>query len=549
MDKENSIQRKYQKSICIFRRDLRLKDNTALINALYSSDSVYCLFILDSNILLSNSLYSSFSLPVDPVLLLKCKQRRIHLLRFLKESLLDLQKQFNALDIEKEVGEDNFNTSSKLTFLLGDPVSTIKKILQADKEIEAIFVNRDYTPYSIKRDNSIKEICDSLNIEFIECHDILINEPEEILNSTNQPFKVFSHYYNKAIEKPLRKESSFDIKKYKNNIIRFDNNNNSKKLKNFTNIERIDNLEKFFSQIINEQSPGINNITSLSALTTQLLLIGTRKKYQELKSALKYKFNKDNKQKEKENFNLLDNTASHLSSYLKFGICSIREVYSTIQKELGSNHRLLRQLYWRDFYVYIGFYFPFVFHSPFQERYRKKSKTNVIEWKNDPKEFELWCNGKTGFPIIDAGMRELNETGYMHNRVRLITASFLVKDLHIDWRYGERYFALKLVDYDPSVNNGNWQWVASTGCDAQPFFRIFNPWLQQKKFDPHCNYIKKWIPELEEVSINEIHEWYNNTVNSTIDKSTNYFSPMRNYPKPIVEHQKEIIVTRELYNI
>ena len=137
----------------------------------------------------------------------------------------------------------------------------------------------------------------------------------------------------------------------------------------------------------------------------------------------------------------------------------------------------------------------------------------------------------------------------MHNRVRLITASFLVKDLHIDWRYGERYFALKLVDYDPSLNNGNWQWVASTGCDAQPIFIIFNPWLQQKKFDINCNYIKKWIPELKEVPINEIHEWYNNTVNSTIDKSTNYFSPMRNYPEPIVDHQKEILVTRELYNI
>jgi deoxyribodipyrimidine photo-lyase len=221
---------------------------------------------------------------------------------------------------------------------------------------------------------------------------------------------------------------------------------------------------------------------------TQSLLIGTRKKYRELISALKYKFNKDNKQKEY--INLLDNTASHLSPYLKFGICSIREVYSAIQKELGFNHSLLRQLYWRDFYVYIGFHFPFTFHSPFQGRYRK-IKTNVIQWKNDPKEFELWCNGKTGFPIVDAGMRELNVTGYMHNRVRLITASFLVKDLHIDWRYGERYFALKLVDYDPSINNGNWQWVASTGCDAQPFFRIFNPWLQQKKFDPDCIYIKK----------------------------------------------------------
>ena len=545
MYKESSLQRKYQKSIFIFRRDLRLKDNTALINALYSSNSVYCFFILDSNILLSNSLYSSFSLPIDPILLLKRKQRRIHLLRFLKESLLDLQKQFDKLDIEKEkeVGENNLNISSNLTFLLGDPVSTIKKIIQTDKKIEAVFVNRDYTPYSIERDQSIEEICRSFNIDFIECPDILINEPEEILNSTNEPFKVFYHYYNKAIENPLRKESSFDIKKYKINITSFDNNN-SRILKNFDSIERINNIEEFFSQIINEQFPVINNTTSLSS-PTQLLLIGTRKKYRELISALKYKFNKDNKQKE--DINLLDNTASHLSPYLKFGICSIREVYSTILKELGFNHRLLRQLYWRDFYVYIGFHFPFVFTRPFQGRYRKKSKTNVIRWKNDPHEFEIWCNGKTGFPIVDAGMRELNETGYMHNRVRLITASFLVKDLHIDWRYGERYFALKLVDYDPSINNGNWQWVASTGCDAQPFFRIFNPWLQQKKFDPNCNYIKKWIPELKGAPVNLIHEWYN-TVNATIDKSTK-LSQIENYPRPIVEHQKEIIVTRDLYNI
>ena len=242
MYKESSLKGKYQKSIFIFRRDLRLKDNTALINALYSSNSVYCFFILDSNILLSNSLYSSFSLPLDPILLLKRKQRRIHLLRFLKESLLDLQKQFDKLDIEKEkdVGENNLSISSNLTFLLGDPVSTIKKIIQTDKKIEAVFVNRDYTPYSIERDQSIEEICRSFNIDFIECPDILINEPEEILNSTNEPFKVFSHYYNKAIEKPLRKESSSDIKKYKINIISFDNNN-SRILKNFNSIERLYN--------------------------------------------------------------------------------------------------------------------------------------------------------------------------------------------------------------------------------------------------------------------------------------------------------------------
>jgi deoxyribodipyrimidine photo-lyase len=549
MNQENSLQRKYQKSIFIFRRDLRLKDNTALINALYSSDSVYCVFILDTNILLSKSLYSSFSLPIDPVLLLKHKQRRIHLLRFLKESLLDLQKQFDKLDIKKEEEEpnskkDNFNTSSKLVFLLGDPASTIKKIIQTDNEIEAVFVNRDYTPYSTKRDKSIKEICRSFNIEFIECPDILINEPEEILNSTNQPFKVFSHYYNKAIEKPLRKESSFfDINKYKYNIISFDDNN--KKYTGLDCIERIDNLEKLFShQIINEQQFHAIKGNNSTLVSKQLLLIGTRKNYHKLISELKYKFNKDIKQKE--NFNLLDNSASRLSPYLKFGICSIREVYSAIQKELGFNHRLLRQLYWRDFYVYIGFHFPFVFHNPFQERYRRNK--NLIQWKNDPKEFDLWCNGKTGFPIVDAGMRELNETGHMHNRTRLITASFLVKDLHIDWRYGERYFALKLVDYDPSLNNGNWQWVASTGCDAQPFFRIFNPWLQQKKLDPNCDYIKKWIPELKETPVNLIHEWYN-TVNSTIDDKSTKLATIENYPKPIVEHQKEILITRELYNI
>ena len=547
MDKESSIQRKYKKSIFIFRRDLRLKDNTALINALYSSNSVYCFFILDSYILLSKSLYSSFSLPIDPLLLLKRKQRRIHMLRFLKESLLDLQRQFYELDVEekseepKEAEEDKFSTSAKLVFLLGDPSLIIKKILQEDKDIEAVFVNKDYTTYSIKRDKVIEKICKYHNIQFIECSDFLINEPEEILNSNNQPFKVFSHYYNKVIEIPLRKESYLDITKYKNNIISFDNNNNNKKLKNFDNIKRIENLEKFFSQIIPQQNP-VNPNTALLSASTQLL-IGTRKKYQELTSALKFKFNKDNELKE--DLNLLENTASHLSPYIKFGICSIREVYSAIHKELGFNHRLLRQLYWRDFYTYIGFHFPFVFAGPFQERYR--SKKDVIEWKNDPKEFELWCMGKTGFPIVDAGMRELNETGHMHNRLRLITASFLVKDLHIDWRYGERYFALKLVDYDPSLNNGNWQWVASTGCDAQPFFRIFNPWLQQKKFDPDCIYIKKWIPELKEISNKSIHEWYTK-VNSVIDKTTNS-SLIEDYPKPIVEHQKEIIITRELYNI
>ncbi|CAN5634013.1 hypothetical protein BH23THE1_BH23THE1_34880 [soil metagenome] len=167
----------------------------------------------------------------------------------------------------------------------------------------------------------------------------------------------------------------------------------------------------------------------------------------------------------------------------------------------------------------------------------------------------MWCNGKTGFPIVDAGMRELNETGFMHNRARLITASFLVKDLHIDWRYGERYFALKLVDYDPCINNGNWQWVASTGCDVLPYFRTFNPWLQQKKIDPESFYIKKWIPELKSVPKKLIHQWYK--VNESDWYDYGYFqnSNEKNYKdllrcrRPIIDHPTEMLVARELYRI
>lgn len=524
------ISRLYKKSIFIFRRDLRIEDNTGLIHALLTSDFIYCFFILDSNILSSKSLYTSFSLPIDPDLLFKKRQQRIHLLNFLKESLLDLQGKFQKLDfIEEKINKsaDNFSVSKKLLFVSGDPSTIIKKIIQTDKDIEAIFVNRDYTPYSLKRDHLIKKICESSNIKFLECNDILINEPEEILNVDNKPYRVFSQYYNKAVKIPLRRNHSLDKKKLLSNVTIFDNT----KLRNNDKIKVIYNIDRFFSLINPEQKDRLYNSPSL---------VGSRDSYLRLVSKLIDRNKKSDLNKEEYS---LDTSSSYLSPYLKFGLCSIREVYSSIQSGLGQNHPLLRQLYWRDFFVYIGFHFPFVFNNHFQERYRKK---NTIKWKNDPGEFESWCNGNTGFPIVDAGMRELNQTGFMHNRIRLIAASFLVKDLHIDWRYGERYFALKLVDYDPAINNGNWQWVASTGCDTQPFFRIFNPWLQQKKFDPNCIYIKKWIPELREISNYTINEWYKDDL--AID---NFTKPSQyvNYPKPIVDHKKEIRITKEMYKI
>ena len=191
---------------------------------------------------------------------------------------------------------------------------------------------------------------------------------------------------------------------------------------------------------------------------------------------------------------------------------------------------LIKQLYWRDFFTQVAYHSPFVFGQPFHEKYSK------LPWSNSEKAFTAWCTGTTGFPIVDAGMRELNATGFMHNRVRMIVASFLTKDLHIDWRKGERYFAQQLVDYDPAVNNGNWQWCASTGCDAQPYFRIFNPWLQQKKFDPQCIYIKKWVPELQKILPLTIHTWYKEDS-----------PPIKNYPRPMVDHGVESKKAKELY--
>nr|WP_280954397.1 deoxyribodipyrimidine photo-lyase [Methanohalophilus levihalophilus] len=211
-----------------------------------------------------------------------------------------------------------------------------------------------------------------------------------------------------------------------------------------------------------------------------------------------------------------------LSAHNKFGTVSIREVYHCLADEFGKNHPLITQLYWRDFFTHLAYNNPHVFGHSFRKKY------DSLKWIDDKDSFRKWCEGKTGFPIVDAGMRQLNTTGYMHNRVRMIAASFLVKDLHIDWRWGERYFAQHLVDYDPCVNNGNWQWAASTGADSQPYFRIFNPWLQQTKFDKDCEYIKTWVPELADVDPKRIHRLGHDEKHRIPD-----------YPAPIVDHSRE----------
>ncbi len=207
------------------------------------------------------------------------------------------------------------------------------------------------------------------------------------------------------------------------------------------------------------------------------------------------------------------NKTTRLSAYIKFGCISIREIYYT----LPLNHGIIRELFWHDFYAIITFHFPYIFQKSFNKKYEN------IKWNNNDDLFNKWVNGMTGFPLIDAAMRQIKICGWMHNRCRMVVASFLVKNLLIDWRKGEEYFAKSLVDYDPSSNNGGWQWCASTGTDSQPYFRIFSPTLQMKRFDKDCEYIKLWIPELREVPNKIILNW----------EQKQY--PNINYPKPIID--------------
>ena len=226
---------------------------------------------------------------------------------------------------------------------------------------------------------------------------------------------------------------------------------------------------------------------------------------------------------------------SLLSAYIKYGCISIREVYWHILNLFGKSNQLISQLFWREFYFYIAYYFPQVLKGK-----NYNTKYDAIKWNTNNNLFKAWCDGLTGYPIIDAAMTELNTTGYMHNRGRLITSNFLNRILGQDWRKGEQYFATQLTDYDPSVNNGNWQWIASTGVDPKPYFqRLFNPWLQSKKFDKNAEYIKKWLPQLSEIPAKELHEWEK--------YSTDYDLNDINYIKPIVDYKTQRKLSVDMY--
>jgi deoxyribodipyrimidine photo-lyase len=357
-------------------------------------------------------------------------------------------------------------------------------------------MNRDYSPFSRRRDAKIQNICEQTHLVFQQFTDALLNEPESVLKADRTPYKVFTPFFNKARQNLVAPPKTNQHRNY-------------------------GTLENKAFQIL---TTGLKK--QISVQNRPLFVEGSRTACQTILDEVihyrEYTTTRDLPGKY---------GTTRLSPYLKVGLCSIREAYAAIKKQLGGDHPLIRQLYWRDFYTHIAYHFPHVFTKAFKPRFEQ------INWNYDKGLFQTWCEGRTGFPIVDAGIRELVASGWMHNRVRMIVASFLTKDLHIDWRWGERFFAEHLVDYDPAVNNGNWQWSASTGADAQPYFRIFNPWRQQEKYDRECTYIKQWIPELSELEARTIHLWYKPTPwDSQID-----------YPKPIVDHKVESQLSKQLY--
>lgn len=356
--------------------------------------------------------------------------------------------------------------SSGLLIENGEPIKVWEKLIKT-YDIDTVFVNRDYEPYARKRDENIQELLQGHGIKFCSLKDQVIFEPHQILKKDGTPYSVFTPFKNKWMEAFLLLEKKWTTPK-KNPWSAFKEQKGSV----FPSLESIGFVK-----------------TKLQPPRLNLSHVNAYDQYRDLPE---------------------ENATTFVGTYLRFGLISIRKLALIGHSE---NQVFLSELIWREFFMQILYHFPKVVDHNFRRAY------DEVQWRNDPEEFQRWCKGTTGYPLVDAGMRELNSTGFMHNRVRMVTASFLCKHLLIDWRWGEGYFASKLFDFELSSNNGNWQWAAGTGCDAVPYFRVFNPELQTKRFDPFLNYIRKWVPEIGTA----------------------------NYPKPMVDHATARLRAIETY--
>jgi deoxyribodipyrimidine photo-lyase len=457
-----SAQAGIQNACVWFRRDLRLQDNAALYHALKHSASVYGVFVLDTDILQS----------------LPRADRRV---AFILESLTDLDAQMQAMSAGR----------ARLIVLQGRAVDEIPLIAQR-LGVQAVFANHDDEPQALARDAAVRTALQATGAELHTFKDHVVFERQEVLTQQGKPYTVFTPYKNAWLKKLDQDGGDFYLKRYPT--------------------EKYDAHWADVSQGVHAELGGLCHVpslkdigfepTNLKALKVQTGASGAQTLLQDFLERIdRYQAARD--------FPAVKGP-SYLSVHLRFGTVSIRELARLAYQRMFQSHvtgsagaaTWLSELIWRDFYAQILANFPHVVQGAFKPEYDR------IEWESGPQAealFAAWCEARTGYPLVDAAMRQLNQSGYMHNRLRMVVASFLTKDLGIDWRWGERYFAEKLIDFDLSANNGGWQWAASSGCDAQPYFRIFNPTTQSEKFDAEGKFIKRYMPELAHLSAKEIH--------------------------------------------
>jgi deoxyribodipyrimidine photo-lyase len=465
----------YPRSICWFRRDLRLNDHAALYHALQQSVAVHCVFVFDTDIL-------------D-----RLDDKQDRRVEFIWHSLHELNQRL------QEHG-------STLRVLHGRPQSLIPMLAQ-ELDVQAVFCNHDDEPEAQLRDAEVETALTGVDIKFHHYKDQVIFERSEILTATGKPYSVFTPYKNAW----LKKVDDFYLRAYP--------------------------TERYFSALAPCPAVPMPELASIGFMPGKLGSMptgasGAAKLFDDFILRI-------DPYSEARNYPAVKGV-SYLSTHLRFGTISIRYLANRAYHTAGVGAQTwLSELIWREFYQML-----LCHHPHLAQGLTFKPQFNAIDFPNDKAKFSAWCEARTGFPLIDAAMRQLNGSGYMHNRLRMVVASFLVKDLHIDWRWGERYFAQHLLDFDLAANNGGWQWAASTGCDAQPWFRIFNPITQSEKFDPQGKFIRRYVPELAKCPDKWLHAPW---LMPLAEQQRSGLRIGSDYPAPVVEHAVARIKTLALF--
>ncbi|GAB3183773.1 cryptochrome/photolyase family protein [Hydrogenophaga aquatica] len=493
----HSETRTYDKGLVWFRRDLRAEDNAALYQALKQCRKVWCMFVFDKDILAP---------------LIERGLRADRRVEFIRESLVDLDEQLRAL------GRSNGAEGVGLIVRHGHAVEEIAA-LSRSLGVQAVFANHDDEPAAQNRDAKALGALAHQGIVLRTFKDHVIFERREVLTQAGRPFSVFTPYRNAW----LKQITPFHLKAYP-----------------------VERYADALAPCPAAQATAVPGLESLGFEASNLRALHIRTGSRGARALLEDFVTRIEHYHQTRDFPAVKGP-SYLSVHLRFGTISIRQLaglaYQMHLQGMAGASTWLSELIWRDFYHQILANFPHVVESSFKPEYDR------IRWehgKNAQALFQAWCDGRTGYPLVDAAMHQLNQTGYMHNRLRMVTASFLSKDLGLDWRWGEQYFADKLIDFDLAANNGGWQWASSSGCDAQPYFRIFNPVSQSEKFDPHGKFIRRYLPQLAGLPNHALHApWLAKPVE--LDSAGVVIG--RDYPAPIVEHAAARAKTLERYAV